>query len=347
VAGPVSDDAFARYVLDNRIVSPQQVVQARRALSAALAIGVPLTLAETLTRMGALTAAQWANVEKRLQSLPPGITQLGQYKLMRKIGGGAMGEVYLAEDSLAMREVALKLLSPELAADPEFLGRFRREAVAAGKLNHLNLVTAFAFGEDHGRHYYVMEYCPGQPLDVVLARERTLGCERALRVTQDIAGGLGHAHENGIIHRDVKPANIMLTPEGTARLLDLGLSRRRAETDDTAGQAVGTPHYIAPEQARGLDAVVDGRADIYSLGATLYHMLTGRPPFVGEDSRQVMRQHVSAPPPPPQDFRPDLPEGVILLLRRMLAKVPNDRHRDCAELVREIGRLGLVEEPAT
>jgi eukaryotic-like serine/threonine-protein kinase len=348
VASGVPDNRFAEYIIQSKLVSPEQVEEARRSQAAAVSIGIEISLAEALVRMQALTPSQRSVIEQRIANPQPsgGIHQLGHYRLLRRIGAGAMGVVYLAEDTMAQRQVALKVLARELASNPTFLERFHREAVASGKLNHANLITAYNFDEDRGWRYYVMEYCPGESAEQMLEHRGPLPWPQALRIARDVAQGLHYAHQQGIIHRDVKPGNIMVTPEGVSRLLDMGLSKQQLERDEKSGRTVGTPHYISPEQARGVQAL-DGRADIYSLGATLFHLLTGRPPYAGNDSIEVMRQHVSAPIPDAAAVRADVPERVSRIVQRMMAKEPAQRYTDCAELIADLDLALVAEEPTS
>ena len=342
----VPDKRFAEYVLKSKLVTPAQLEEARRSQDAALSIGTTMSLAEALVRMKALTSSQRGVIEKRLTTQSSsGIQRLGQYRLLRRVGSGAMGVVYLAEDTMAQRQVALKVLARELVKNPSFLERFHREAVASGKLNHANLITAFSFGEDRGWRYYVMEFCPGESAEQSLEQRGPFPWAQALRIARDAAQGLHYAHQHGIIHRDVKPGNIMVTPEGVGRVLDMGLLLERLRPDDRQGGTVGTPHYISPEQARGAKSL-DGRADIYSLGATVFHMVTGRPPYTGDDGIAVMKKHLSEPVPDPAKYR-DVPERVTRILQRAMAKDPDERYGDCAELIADLDLALVSEEPAS
>ncbi|HYG74330.1 MAG TPA: serine/threonine-protein kinase [Planctomycetota bacterium] len=278
-----------------------------------------------------------------------GLHQLGQYILLKKLGEGGMGSVYLADDTLAQRKVAIKVLSKKLAENAEFVERFQREARAMGKLNHPNIVAAFAVDEQDGHHYCVMEFCRGQSLDRMLSAGKGLNEGEALRIAVDIARGLEHAHSHGIVHRDIKPANVIVSSDGMARILDLGLSKSIAESENTfqtqAGVALGTPHYISPEQARGA-ANIDGRADIYSLGATLYHVLTGKTPYTGANANAVMLMHLSEPAPDPRAIRPELSAGVAQVIARMMAKDPAARYASCSELLSDLERVKSGRMPA-
>ncbi len=279
-----------------------------------------------------------------------GIKQLGPYKILKKLGEGGMGAVYLAQDTGANRQVALKVLPKKHSSDQSFLSRFRREARATGSLNHANIVAAYTTGEDMGVHYFAMEFCDGEPLDAKVKRETMLAWDVAVNITTQVARGLKHAHDSGLIHRDIKPANILLTKDGVAKILDLGLSKNIGDAElsfnTQTGVALGTPHYISPEQARG-DKVIDGRTDIYSLGATLYQLLTGQTPFQGSTAAMIMMKHITGTLPNPQDLNPDVPDGVVLVIQRMMAKEPSDRYRDCDALLRDLELVSAGKSPGT
>ena len=232
-----------------------------------------------LTRGGALTAAQARRAKKELAALLG--QQIPGYLLLEKLGQGAMGVVYKARQVSMDRLVAVKVLHPRLAADPEFLRRLTREAHVAAKLSHNNIVQAIDVGSAGPLHYFVMELVEGKTIRQELDAGKVYGEREALEIVIQIAQALGHASKRGLVHRDVKPANIVLTADGVAKLADLGMARDAADLTQVKrerGLAIGTPYYIAPEQVRGRDDI-DVRADLYSLGATLYHMTTGRPPF--------------------------------------------------------------------
>ena len=337
---PVSDEVFARHLWDMGAATLEQVEEAKEFQAAQARAGRPVSLAQALVEIGVLAPMMRDNLEKRLAA-PQGavLKQLGPYRIIRKLGEGGMGAVYLAEDANAGRQVAVKVLPPELAADPEFLSRFRREAIATGKLNHENIVAAYTFAEDGGVFYYAMEYCSGQPLDELLERVRFLHEEVALQIVLQVARGLGHAHKHGVIHRDIKPSNIFLTQDGVAKILDLGLSKqvgRGGKSFTTmTGAAVGTPYYISPEQVQGVKQV-DGRSDIYSLGATFYHLVTGQVPFEALNVAGVLLKHLTEQLPNPQDLNPDLSDAVVQVIAKMMAKEPDDRYRDCKDLLEDL-----------
>ncbi|MCY3022760.1 MAG: protein kinase [Planctomycetota bacterium] len=321
------------------MVTATQVEEARRTQAASAQQGVSISLADALVHLKHITNAQREKIELEVKARQEGAWMLGQYKLLRKLGEGGMGTVYLAEDTIAGRQVALKLLAKKRAGDPEFLTRFRREAKAAGRLNHTNIVSAYTVGEEAGQQFIVMEYCDGESLDTILKREHFLPWDRALEIVMQVAHGLEHAHTHGLIHRDIKPANIVVTTEGVAKILDMGLSKNVGPGDQSfntqTGTVLGTPHYISPEQASG-DKDIDGRADIYSLGATFYHLLTGETPFQGPTGAVIMMKHLSEQLQNPQDINEDIPDGVAQVVTRMMAKDANDRYRDCKELLEDL-----------
>ncbi len=351
MAGPLSDEIFARTLNQMGIATLDQIEAATRVQKESSNTGASPSLADVLVQQGIITQPIRENVEKKAQvALQGGIKQLGAYKILKKIGEGGMGAVYLADDTAVGRKVALKILPKKYASDQTFLSRFRREAKATGKLNHVNIVTAYTTGEDMGVHYYAMEFCEGEPLDTKLQREKALTWDKAIEVTMQVARGLKHAHEHGLIHRDIKPANILLTKDGVAKILDLGLSKNIGDSEQSfatqTGVAMGTPHYISPEQARG-DKGIDGRTDIYSLGATLYHLVTGQTPFQGSTAAMIMMQHLTAQLPNPQDIHDDIPDGIVLVIQKMMAKEPVDRYRNCDELLRDLELVIDGKMPST
>jgi len=263
--------------------------------------------------------------------------RIGGYEILAKLGEGGMGAVYKARQLSMQRFVALKILRPVFARDAEFLQRFVREARASAKLNHPNIMQGIDVGQDGDHHYFAMEYVEGLPVGKILSREGPMPEKRALDMVAQIAKGLEHAWKHNIIHRDIKPENIMITAKGEAKLCDLGLARGTGQ--DAAitqtGSIVGTPHYISPEQARG-ETRIDTRSDIYSLGVTLYNMLTGEAPFDGDTSAVVMAKHINEPVPDPRRLRAELSPAVAALVATMMAKSPPDRPADPTVLLEQI-----------
>jgi len=349
----VSEEMLARHLVRTGVVTPEQIKQARHAQAIAFDLSQNLSLAKALLQEGIISLEQSAALEQSalevssLNSRRP-VNQLGNYKLIRKLGEGGMGAVYLAEDMAVQRMVAVKVLPKKHAENPEFLQRFKREAQATGKLNHPNIVLAYNVGEEDGQHYFAMEYCDGTPLDNILKKEKLLQPLEATRIVLEVARGLQHAHQHGFVHRDIKPGNIIVTKDGTAKILDLGLSKDTSDFEQSfntqTGVVLGTPHYIAPEQAKG-ERSVDGRADIYSLGATYYHLVTGEPPFNGTNVMSILNAHATQAAPDARLMRPEVPAGVAQVIQKMMAKAPDERYANCEELAQDLELVKRGEPP--
>ena len=275
---------------------------------------------------------------------------LGQYRLRKRIGGGGMGEVYLAEHQLLKRPCAIKLIRPEGLAEPNVLERFEREVQLTATLSHPNTVEVFDYGRtEDGTYYYVMEYLPGLSLGDLVERHGPLPPARAVYLLRQVCGALGEAHAAGLIHRDVKPSNIFAARRGgmddVAKLLDFGLVRPvapRAAHLSGEGQILGTPRFMSPEQARGRE--LDARSDIYSLGAVAYYLLTGRPPFDEDDGIGVMIAHARDPVVPPSQVRSGIPADLEQVVLRCLAKDPADRFPDAQRLERALSECDCAAE---
>src|SRR5438093_6625973 len=262
----------------------------------------------------------------------------GRYEIVSLIGHGGMAQVYLGTDRVLGRQVAVKVLGPQFARDDSFVARFRREAQAAAALNHPNVVGVFDTGSDDGTHFIVMEYVHGKTLADVIREDAPLLPERAVEIAESVAGGLAFAHAQGIVHRDVKPGNIMLTPTGDVKVMDFGIAR--ATTSDSLTQTatvLGTATYFSPEQAQG--EPVDARSDIYSLGVVMYEMLTGHAPFSGESAVTIAYKHVKEEPRPPSRLNPDVPSGLDAIVMKCLAKNPANRYQNVDELLQDLRRF--------
>ncbi len=264
---------------------------------------------------------------------------LGDFELLERIGQGAMGTVFKGRQRSMDRLVAVKVLRPALAGDAAYVERFFREARAAARLSHPNIVLAITVGEDHGFYYFVMEYVQGHTVSLLL-KAGPLEEHRALEMALQIARALDYAwsHER-IVHRDIKPGNILITPSGAAKLADLGLAHEATieeeGTLEAEGKIMGTPQYIAPEQIQRR-ADLDVRCDLYALGATLFHMVTGRPPYDGATTKSVLAKHLHEPVPDPCDLRPELGDGTAHIIGKLLAKDRDERYPDAAALVADI-----------
>lgn len=254
-----------------------------------------------------------------------------RYRIDEKLATGGMGAVYAATDERLNRTVAVKLLKEELAHDPRFVERFRREARAAAALSHPNVAGVFDHGEDEGRHFIVMELAPGHDLARVLREEGAFTPDRTMRIATQIADALAHAHSAGLVHRDVKPHNVIVDDNDRVKVTDFGIARAAGESTLTAtGSVLGSAHYISPEQASGTH--IGPASDIYSLGIVVYEMLTGALPFTGESALGVAMRHVNDDVPAPSSLNPDVPAALDAVVARATAKEPRDRFRDATEM---------------
>jgi len=260
-----------------------------------------------------------------------------RYRIVRHLARGGMAEVYLAHDQLLDRPVALKVLFPEFAADRSFVERFRREARAAANLNHPNIVSIYDWGEEDGTYFIVMEYVDGRTLREVIRGDGPLHPTRAAEIGADIAAGLGFAHRNGVIHRDVKPGNVMIA--GLVKVTDFGIARAGdpAEQLTQTGAVMGTATYFSPEQAQGQN--IDPRSDVYSLGVVLYEMVTGRPPFTGDSPVAIAYQHVRELATPPSRINPDVPRAFEAIVMAAMAKKRENRYSSADSLRADLLRF--------
>ena len=262
----------------------------------------------------------------------------GRYELQRKVARGGMADVFLSRDLLLDRPVALKVLFPEFASDPAFVQRFRREAQSAARLTHPNVVSVFDWGQEGSTYFIVMEYVEGQSLAQVLRESGRMEPDRAATIAADVADALAFAHEHGVVHRDVKPGNVMLARGGHVKVADFGIARAvsTAENLTQTGTVMGTATYFSPEQARG--GAVDPRSDVYSLGVVLYEMLTGTPPFTGDNPVSVAYKHVQELPAPPRRLRQDIPEGLEAIVLKAINKNPANRYATAGEMRADLRR---------
>src|SRR6476661_1327797 len=252
-----------------------------------------------------------------------------------------MAEVFLARDLLLDRPVALKVLFPEFAADRSFVERFRREARSAANLNHPNIVSIYDWGEEEGTYFIVMEYVEGRPLRQVIREDGPIAPQRAAEIGADIAAALSFAHKNNVIHRDVKPGNVLISPNGQVKVTDFGIARAASggaqEALTQTGAVMGTATYFSPEQAQGRP--IDFRSDVYALGIVLYEMVVGRPPFYNENPVAVAYQHVRERPVPPRQRNPKIPVAFESVVLKALAKNPVNRYASAEELRSDLLRF--------
>jgi beta-lactam-binding protein with PASTA domain/predicted Ser/Thr protein kinase len=260
-----------------------------------------------------------------------------RYVIKRKLGSGGMADVYLAEDQELGRRVALKLLDDRHASDEQFVERFRREAQSAAGLNHPSIVSIFDRGYAEGTYYIAMEFLDGRTLKELLVKNGPTPIPIALDYARQILGALAFAHRNGIVHRDIKPHNIVVGGDGRLKVTDFGIARSGASQMTEAGSIVGTAQYLSPEQARG--APVDPRSDLYSLGIVLYEMLTGKVPFTGDTPVEIAMKHLSQVPEPPSKLRKDVPHDLDAVVMRALAKDPEQRYSSAEEMDADLARV--------
>ncbi len=264
------------------------------------------------------------------------------FQVERLLGRGGMGSVYLAREPALDRLVAIKVLPPERAQSADLRERFRREARTAAQLSHPNIVPLLTFGEDDGLMYFVMGYVEGEALSTRVQREGRLQTGEAVRVLSELSEALGYAHGRGVVHRDIKPENILLEqPKAVVRLTDFGVAKGLTASSalTTEGAVIGTPHYMSPEQASGR-ADVDTRSDIYSMGALAFTLFTGRPPFLGRNASEILRQHLTQEPPRLRDQVPELPAALDEAIRRCLAKDPAARWSSAPEFAKALQSAG-------
>ena len=344
------DSLFGRAVLDQGLCTDAELrrtleeLQSRRKIS-------PITLSELLVSLGYITPTQSDRIKAALKDSTKVITsaphQIPGYRILGKLGAGAMAIVYKAQQLSLNRMVAIKILPKRFTENPEYVTRFYKEGQAAGKLNHPNIVQAVDVGEAGGYHYFVMEYVEGKTIYDDIAAGKIFPEDEAIDIIIQVAKALAHAHSCGLIHRDVKPKNIMINTAGIVKLADMGLARETTDIEAAKterGKAYGTPYYIAPEQIRG-EMDIDGRADIYGLGATFYHMVTGRVPFMADDPMDVMRKHLKEDLIPPDHINTSLSAGASEIIEVMMAKRKEDRYNNAEELLTDLDSVRSGQPP--
>jgi len=301
----------------------------------------PLMLQDLMVELGYVTSSQAERLKTSIKESKVAAQQIPGYKIIGKVGAGAMAVVYKAKQISLNRTVAIKVLPRRFSENPEYVQRFYKEGQAAGKLNHPNIVQAIDVGEAGGYHYFVMEFVEGKTIADDISSGHIFGEQEAIEIIIQVCHALQHAHSHGLVHRDVKPKNIMTNTQGVVKLADMGLARETTDIEaaqSEEGKAYGTPFYIAPEQIRGkID--IDGRADIYGLGATFYNMVTGRVPYTGDDSAEIMRKHLKEKLVPPDHINTSLSAGVSEVIEIMLAKHREDRYKNVEELLEDLEAL--------
>lgn len=335
--------SFGHLALKFGYITVEQLEQALKVQKEQAAeTGYVPKLGQVLVDLGFMTRSQVIDVVRH-QASHGGKLIIENYEILGKLGSGAMGTVYKARQLSLNRIVALKILPPNLAEDKKYIARFLREAKLAAKLNHPNIIYVIDVGESQDVYYYAMEFVEGRTLKQIVDEEGPLPEKDILRMAIQVTDALDHAYSYGIVHRDVKPANIMLTNDGVVKLCDFGLARPiHIQSKATKTVIAGTPHYIAPEQIR--DDNVDIRADIYSLGATIYYLATGRPPFTGETPALVMTKHLYEHPRPPRDLNPAISRYLEAIILKCLRKKPDDRFQTPGELHRVLEKLATRKQ---
>ena len=271
----------------------------------------------------------------------------GRYRIVRKLGTGGMANVYLAEDEVLGRRVAIKILNDRHAGDDQFVERFRREAKNAASLSHPNIVSIYDRGEAEGTYYIAMEYLDGRSLKELIVARGPAPVNVAIEYARQILAAVRFAHRHGIVHRDIKPHNVLVDAEGRLKVTDFGIARAGVSQMTEAGSIIGTAQYLSPEQAKG--APVDQTSDLYSVGVVLYELLTGVVPFSGDTPVEIAMKHLSSTPEPPSAKRAEVPRELDLVVMRALAKDPADRYQSAEEMDADLGRVarGAAVSPAT
>ncbi len=340
------DTELGRLVVEQNFATVDEVEAAKSLQIDKASIANQKTLAQILVEQGVVTERQIKRLRRSIEESRSG-QQIPGYQIKAKLGSGAMATVFKARQISLDRLVAIKVLPKRLSENADYVERFYREGKAAAKLNHPNIVQAFDVGEAGGYHYFVMEYVEGHTLYDELAAGKVFTEAEALKIIIQIARALEHAHKQGLIHRDVKPKNIMITKEGVAKLADMGLARTASDVEAAqaeAGRAFGTPYYISPEQIRG-EVNIDFRADIYSLGATLYHLVTGRVPFEAQTPAAVMHKHLKETLTPPDHINTKLSAGIGEVVEVMMAKDRKRRYRSTTDLLMDLEAIARGEPP--
>ena len=267
---------------------------------------------------------------------------LGRYEIIEKIGEGGMAVVYKAKDRLLNRYVAIKILRPEFVKDEQFVENFRKESQAAAGLSHPNIVNVYDVGKEGNIHFIVMELIDGKPLSQVIDEKGRLDYKEAISIARQVASALSLAHKNQIIHRDVKPHNILITSTGTAKLADFGIARAvsKASIAEGSEKIMGSVHYFSPEQARG--AYVDERSDIYSLGIVLYEMLTGKVPFDGDNPISIALMHINDPMPSVSSQVPGIPPQLEKVIEKATDKYQSNRYKTADEMIEDLDNIDFI-----
>jgi eukaryotic-like serine/threonine-protein kinase len=347
MAEPSYDSMFGKLAVEQQFVTAEELKKALERYRT-LSKEKPQSLEKLMIEMGFITRNQAIRLIQNIRDTSKmAANQIPGFQILGKLGQGAMAVVYKAKQLSLDRTVAVKVLPSKFTENPEYVSRFYKEGKAAALLNHPNIVQAIDVGESGGRHYFVMEYVEGKTIHDDLAAGKIFGEKEAIDIILQVASALAHAHAKNLIHRDVKPKNIMITTGGVVKLADMGLARATtdiAAAQSEAGKAYGTPYYIAPEQIRG-ELDIDARADIYALGATFYHMVTGRVPFEADNPSIVMKKHLKEQLVPPDHINTTLSGGISEVIEFMMAKRKEERYASAEELIQDLEAVRRGEAP--
>jgi len=331
------------FITDDQLAAGLQKQKSLRASGGKSRIGEVLIIMQLMNvvKVKAVLSEQRKRRSAQADKTLP-MEYFGEYKLLEKLGEGGMGAVYKAQETLANRIVALKVLRKNLAGNHAFAERFTREAQLAGSLSHPNIVACHNAGFARGIQYMVMEFVDGETLKTSLKKREggKLPEAESLLIVRDVARGLAHAHAKGIVHRDIKPDNILISKTGAIKLSDFGTAKSFLDQESMTqtGVIIGTPHYISPEQVRA-DSEIDHRADLYALGGTLYHILCGRLPFDASTGLEIMRRHLQEELENPADINPALSVGAVQIVSKLMAKDRKERYQSALELIEDIDRV--------
>jgi serine/threonine-protein kinase len=340
------DTIMGRMVVDQSLCTEDEVRHCIEEIKARASEN-PTTLEQLLLEKQFITNTQIERLRKLIRDSKDSSSQIPGYKILGKLGSGAMAVVYKAKQISLDRTVAVKVLPKKFVQKADYVERFYKEGRLAAKMNHNNIVQAIDVGEVGGLYYFVMEFVEGKTLHDDLAKGKIFKEDEAIDLIMQLVSALGHAHSLGLVHRDVKPKNIMINHEEVVKLADMGLARETSDekaAEDEKGKAFGTPYYIAPEQIRGLKDI-DGRADIYALGATLFHMLTGRVPFEAPAPSEVMKKHLKEALTPPDHINTALTAGISEVIETMMAKSRDERYKNMEEVMEDLRAVRSGQPP--
>ncbi len=339
-----NDSSYGQTAVGLGYVTEAQVQECVQVQSKMREMGIDEPLGEIMTKKGYISPQYHTNV---LKKLGVNVSPIPGYTLLGKIGQGGMGAVYKAIQTSVNRTVAIKIMSSTAVKDKTYVSRFFQEAQAAAALNHKNLIQAIDVGAAGGLYYFVMEFVTGKSCRETMNVKGVFDEKKAVEVAMQMAEVLDHIHGHNMVHRDIKPENILLTPEGLVKLCDLGLAKSTTSAEQSLtqdGLAVGTPYFMSPEQVRG-DKAVDIRADLYSLGATLYYLLTGKHPFEGKSAAETMSMHLNNPVPDPRKAVPALREDFSWVIQKLMSKERNERYQKPLDLLEDLKKIKSGSTP--